>query len=256
MLGRNKDDSGPTTNLVFLRDVSSTKAVKEKLEFKGKIGEPYFQISRKIDGKWAPDGKENVFSGTLVSVSTEKRYDENDDEDKKKIEEYGKNPWVLKIEVVDPDAGETYVWKTGFTISSRTAVNSLLGVNLGEQIQISVGKKKSGFDSFFVRRIVNGRSEDKTVPWTYNLDEVPKAEEITNKAGKVLQRIYTEVDDFYVEKIKEKFGDNRAPMLEPKVKVESGSGASKVGQGAKSKSNESDYDVTDEESGSDDVIPF
>lgn len=249
-LGRT-NNSGPATNLVFLRDVSSKSEKAE--EFKGKTGVPYFQISRKIDGKWTADGKEDTFSGTLISVSTEKRYKEDDEKQKELIEKYG-NPWVLKVEVADPDAGETYVWKTGFTIASRTAANSILGVNLGEGIQISTGKKKSGYDSFFIRKVTNGHPEDKTVPWTYEPDSIPKALETTFK-GKVM-RDYTEVDEFYVEKIKEKFGDNRAPMPEPKVKVESGSGASKVGQGAKSKSNESDYDVTDEESGSDDVIPF
>lgn len=253
MLGRNKDDSGPTTNLVFLRDISSTKALKENLEFKGKVGEPFFQISRKIEGQWTPDGRENVFSGTLLSVVTEKRYKEDSEKDKDNIEKYG-NPWVLKVEVVDPDAGETYVWKTGLTIASRTAANSLLGVNLGDQIQIAIGKKKSGYDSFFIRRVVDGRAEEKTIPWTYELNDVPKAAETTFK-NKIM-RDYTEVDDFYVEKIKEKFGDSRAPIPEPKAKVESGSGSSKVGQGAKSKSNEPDHDVTDDESGSDDVIPF
>lgn len=248
MLGRNKNDNGPTTNLVFLRDISSTKAAKENLEFKGKIGEPFFQISRKINGEWTIDGGENVFSGTLLSVLTEKRYKGDSDKDKENIEKYG-NPWVLKVEVVDPDAGETYVWKTRFTIASRKAADCLLGVNLGDQIQISIGKKKSGYDSFFIRKIVDGKTEEKTVPWTYSLDEVPKAEEVKNKAGKVLQRIYTEVDDFYVAKIKEKFGDSRAPVPESKVK----SDPSKT---TKSKSSEQDYDVSDEESGSDDVIPF
>ncbi len=248
MLGRNKNDDGPQTNFVFLRDVSSTKAVKENLEFKGKVGDPFFQISRKIDGVWTPDGRENVFSGTLLSVSTEKRYKEDDEKDKEKIAQFG-NPWVLKIEVADPDVAETYIWKTGFTIASRTVVNSLLGVNLGEEIQISTGKKKSGYDSFFVRRVTNGKPDEKTIPWTYTLDDVPKAEEITNKAGKVLQRIYTEVDDFYVDKIKEKFGDSRAPMPVAK-KVEK---SEKVVKASKSQEYE---DVTEEESGSDDVIPF
>lgn len=247
MLGRNKNDDGPQTNFVFLRDVSSTKAVKENLEFKGKVGDPFFQISRKIDGSWAPDGRENVFSGTLLSVSTEKRYKEDDEKDKEKIAQFG-NPWVLKVEVADPDVAETYIWKTGLTIASRTAVNSLLGVNLGDEVQISIGKKKSGYDSFFVRRVTNGKPDEKTVPWTYSLDDVPKAAETTFK-GKIM-RDYTEVDDFYVDKIKEKFGDSRAPMPVAK-KTEKSEKAVKT-----SKSQEYEHDVTEEESGSDDVIPF
>jgi hypothetical protein len=236
---------------VFLQDVSSKRSLEKSLEFKGKVGEPFFQISRKIDGKWTPDGRENTFSGTLLSVSTEKRYDEDDEKDKEKIAKYKGNPWVLKVEVADPDVAETYVWKTNLTIASRTAANSLLGVNLGEEVQISVGKKKSGFDSFFVRRVVDGRAEEKTVPWTYGLDEVPEAEKVTNKAGEVLQRIYTEVDDFYVAKIKEKFGDNRAPVPAPKSGKTGGS--NKADKAAKSAR---EPDVTEEESESDDVIPF
>lgn len=240
-LGRT-NNNGPTTNLVFLRDVSSKSEKAE--EYKGKTGVPYFQISRKIDGEWKADGKEDTFSGTLLSVGVEKRYKEDDEKQKELIDKYG-NSWVLKIEVGDPDAGETYVWKTKFTISSRTVINSLLGVELGQQIQISTGKKKSGYDSFFIRKITNGKPEEKTIPWTYELDEVPKAAETTFK-GKVM-RDYTEVDDFYVEKIKEKFGNSRAPMPEVKAKSSVSSKKSKT---------EDEPDVSDEESESHDEIPF
>lgn len=242
-LGRQNNGSGQTTNTVFLRDVSSKSEKAE--EFRGKTGVPYFQVSRKIDGKWTPDGKEDTFSGTLLSVSTEKRYKEDDEKQKEFIDKYG-NPWVLKVEVADPEVGETYVWKTGFTIASRTVANSLLGVNLGDELQISTGKKKSGYDSFFIRKIVGGRPEDKTVPWTYELDDVPKAKETTFK-GKVM-RDYTEVDDFYVDKIKAKFGDQRAPM--PEVKESPPKAVNSK------KSVDVTPDVTEEESGSEDAIPF
>ena len=216
MLGR-KNDNSPNTDLVFIRDISSVS--KKAEEFRGRTGVPYFDITKKIDGEWKSVGKEDTFSGVLLSVSTNKRYDEKDDKQRDNIDKFG-NPYVLKVEVVDVEAGETYVWKTGFTISARTALNSLFNVNLGESIQMSIGKKKTGYDSLFIRKINNGVVEDRTVGWKFDLDEVPKASETIFK-GKVM-RDYSEVDEFFVSKTKEFFGDRRANVPQIKANADAG----------------------------------
>lgn len=214
MLGRQNQNEN-RTELIFLRDVSSNS--EKNTGFRGKDKVPYFSIFRKEGEGWAEVGKEDTVSGRLISVTTEKRYNpEKNPKHQELVDKYG-NSDVLKVEIADGQAGETYVWKTGFTINSRTAANSLLNIPLGADIQISLGKKKSGYDSVFIRKVENGAVSDKLVDWRFSLDDIPKPSETMFKGKKM--RDYTDVDAFYVEQIKAVFGDSRAPMPEVKAKV-------------------------------------
>lgn len=214
MLGRQNQNEN-RTELIFLRDVSSNS--EKNTGFRGKEKVPYFSIFRKDGEEWKEVGKEDTVSGRLMSVTTEKRYNpEKNPKHQELVDKFG-NADVLKVEIADGNAGETYIWKTGFTINSRTAANSLLSVPLGTDIQISLGKKKSGYDSVFIRKVENGALNEKLVEWRFSLDEVPKPSETMFKGKKM--RDYTEVDAFYVEQIKAVFGDRRAPAPEVTLKT-------------------------------------
>lgn len=242
MLGRQNQNEN-RTELIFLRDVSSNS--EKNTGFRGKDKVPYFSTFRKEGEEWKETGKEDTVSGRLMSVTTEKRYNpEKNPKHQDLVDKFG-NADVLKVEIADGNAGETYVWKTGFTINSRTAANSLLNVPLGTDVQISLGKKKSGYDSVFIRKVENGTLSEKLVEWRFSLDDIPKPTETMFKGKKM--RDYTEVDAFFVEQIKAVFGDRRAPAPEVKPKSE------KIVESDHSESVEPETELEDE---SEDSINF
>lgn len=190
-LGKPKNNNGNA--LVFLRDIGHKKAT----DFKGKDGVPYFEITRRVDEEWKTAGKTDSFNGNLVSVSIGKKFNPETEKGKELIAKWKGNPYEVKIELEDPVEKETYIWKAGLNIATRSLFNALLSADGVENIEISLYKDSKNYDKF------TARQHGVNLPWKFELKDIPKPVETLFK-GETL-RDYTEIDEFYVEKLKEKF---------------------------------------------------
>lgn len=184
-LGSNNSNSN--SNVIFLQEVGHKKAVGYK-----KDGTPYFEVVKKVDGKYTVVDKVDRFSGTLTKVSTAKRF--NPEKDAERIKKWKGNPDVVIMEFVDNEAGETYVWKAGLSMATRGFFNRLLTLESSENLEVSIWTGQDGlFDNFSLRQ--NG----ELIKWKFDKEDLPKPIEIVFK-GEV-QRDYTEVDKFFVDQI-------------------------------------------------------
>lgn len=150
-----------------------------------KIMPHQFQFFEKQNDKWvARTQLEGAFSGNLV------RLDFEDDEFE------GKPYKKVKALFNDPVEKESYLVDFRYTNLSRNIFNSLLALTTFENLGLSLYKKTSKKDN---KEYANAalRQNDVMVKGKFALDAIPKPEVITSKAGVVLQRIFTEVDDFF-----------------------------------------------------------
>jgi hypothetical protein len=189
-LGNNNSNDNNT--LIFLKSVGAKKAV----DFNGKDGVPYFEVSKKIEGEWKSVAKVDRFSGKIRSVKVGLRFDPNNKKHEKLIEEYG-NDTSIKVEVEDAAANEVYVWKTGLTVASRGLFNRMFSLDNLENVEVSFWKNQAGFDTFSLRQ--NG----EVVKWKYDNKDCPPTKKVKVKGKEITDT--EDLDAFFVEKIEEHF---------------------------------------------------
>lgn len=155
--------------------------VVEKDEQKKKV-EPYFSITKKVDGKWEKQ-KETVtrVSGNLKRIELEEK------------EWQGDKYHVVALYIEDGE--ETYLVDLRFNIPSRSLFNSLASLESYQNIAVSVYQNKSGYTSLGLWQ------DDKLAKWKYKMDELPEPAEVMFKGKKMHD--YSKVDEFFLNVLKE-----------------------------------------------------
>ena len=143
-----------------------------------------FQISEKVNEKWTPrEQLEARVSGNLTKIELSEG-----DWNKKK---YG----IVKLYLEDPATDELYLLDMRYNSLSRNLFNSLLALESFENLSISNYKTKSPKDGKEYANISLWQG-DKMIKGKNPLDSIPKPEVIKNKAGEVISRDFTDVDNF------------------------------------------------------------
>lgn len=170
------NSNGPETLLSF--------RIVTKLD--GKNVQPHFSVSRKNKetGKW----ENNVEQCTFVEGVIESLYHVEGDWEGEPIHN-------ISVYLVDD---EKYKLDLRLNMLGRSILNSLLKAGKGTRVKIQVYENEKGYPAASVR--VN----DQLVEWKYSLDDQPSPKEQTWK-GKI-QRDYSEVDDFFLKKLKSELG--------------------------------------------------
>lgn len=174
-LSNGKYNNGP---LIFLSP-RSQKTIDGKVE----DVDPHFEISRVgEDGKIAKTAEtaKEVF-GDLIRIEFKER------EFKDKQTKHA----VLYIR----DGKETYHLDLTYRISTRSLFNAFLSLEDAKNLKISYYLSKKGFESFAVRQ------GDELVKWKYELKDLPVAEVIKDKKGVVIKTDYSDVDQFFENKL-------------------------------------------------------
>ena len=150
-----------------------------------------FEVTTKVDGKWvAQDKYETQVSGRLSKIEFEKK------------EWEGNEYHVIKLFICDDAAKEDYLLDLRATSDFRNLANSLLNLKDTSNIRINLYKttsKKNGKDYSNISLWSNDAHIKGLFEWT----DLPKIEEIKDKKGVVIKRDTSEVDEFFVEKLKE-----------------------------------------------------
>lgn len=145
--------------------------------------DPFFQITRKVDGEWVnlPD-RETFVSGKLVKLANKTTKYKDED--------------IHQVEAHLLDGEDLFVLDLKFTMLNRSVINSLLSVTDFETpVEISLYTSKKGFPSAAVRQ------NDELVSWKFNLDDQPKPITVMFKGKE--QRDYSPIDNFFIEKVGE-----------------------------------------------------
>jgi len=163
----------------------------------GKEVPPAFSVSEKNQetGKWAVTGSVSSVSGELSRI------------DIKDNEWEGQHYNTVSLYFKDSVLDETYLVDTKVNMLSRSIFNSLLNLENYDEVKLGLYLNKKGYAAVAVR------SHGDMVNWKYSLDEQPKPEEVKFK-GKI-QRDYTEVDSFFIEKLRDlagRLGETAAPV--------------------------------------------
>lgn len=156
-----------------------------------------FQVSEKINDEWTPqpDMVPNV-SGNLTKVELDTK-------------EYKGEPYkVIKLFLQDEDAKETYLVDLRYGRLTRNLFNSLLALETFNNLEISNYAKVSKTDGKTYPNIclwqkADGAEKGTLVKGKIALADIPAAEEIKDRKGKVIKRNYEEVDDFFEGHLKE-----------------------------------------------------
>lgn len=145
--------------------------------------DPYFQVTKKVDGKWqVVSTSENFVSGQLTRLAN-------------KTTEYNGEK-IQQVEALLQDGDEAFLLDLKFTLLNRGLINSFLSLtDLDTPVEISLYTSKSGYPSAAVRQ--NG----ELIRWKFSIDEQPKPEVVVFKGKE--QRDYTPVDNFFIDKIDE-----------------------------------------------------
>lgn len=104
---------------------------------------------------------------------------------------------VDKVKIIfrDDSEKERYVLDLNYTNVTRNLFNSLLSIKDFSNVEFSFYQNKQGYNSVYVTE--NGEA----VSWAYGLDVVPKPKKVIFQKKEVSD--YTEVDDFFKEKLME-----------------------------------------------------
>lgn len=127
----------------------------------------------------------------------------------------GINMEIEKVKIIfrDDEVRERYVLDLNYTNVTRSLFNSVLGLKgttdkYGKKsfsnIEFSFYQNKKGYNSVYVTE------NNESVSWAFGLDVIPKAKKFV--INKKEQTDYSEVDDFYKEKLME-FIDNNTEFL-------------------------------------------
>lgn len=172
---------------------NSNKLYVLKIKTKDVDGKPvpvFFQVAEKNPetGKWTPTGEMKNVTGNLVSVQvTDEDYN-------------GEKYNAVKLTLEDPDAKESYILDTRFNMLSRSLLNSLCSLTNYDDLKIGVyqSSPKPGFES---QASVSVRQGDQKVSWAFAIADQPKVTEV--KAGAKVIRVYDDLNNFFIEKVKD-----------------------------------------------------
>jgi hypothetical protein len=167
--------SGP---LIFLTPRSKDKD--------GNKVKPYFSIARLVDGKIEQtDETCTSVSGNLIRVEVKDKPVKNST-----IKE-------AAIYLSDGDANETYRVALTFSMSARGLFNSLAGLKDFNNLSVDIYENNKRYETYALKQ-----AGEKT-SWKHELSSLPAAFEMKDKAGKVVKRDYSEVDDFFQKELLE-----------------------------------------------------
>jgi len=170
------------TGKLFIFKIKTTDENKKKLE------SPIFEIREKNEqGQWVITQTNSVVSGDLVKTEV------------KEGEFEGQKTYNINLHLKDNEVDETYILDLKLNMLTRGLLNSILNIPETNDLKISLYTGKNEYPATALR--VKGQ----LVKWKYSVDDLPKPEEVKFK-GKI-QRDYSAVDDFFIEKIKA-FGGN------------------------------------------------
>ena len=156
-----------------------------------------FQVSEKVNEEWV--AKEEMVpnvSGNLTKVELNTK-------------EYKGDPYkVLKLFLQDEEAKETYLLDLRYGRLTRNLFNSLLALESFENLEVSNYAKESKTDGKTYANIslwqrAPEAEKGTLVKGKFALKDIPEAEEIKDKKGKVIKRNYEEVDAFFETHLKE-----------------------------------------------------
>lgn len=174
MLGSNKSNN----NKVYFLKVTTKDAEKKNVA-------PHFAVSEKVGDKWEVTSQVKDVSGNLTGVTIEKKTWEEQEYD------------VIKLALEDPATQETYVLDLRQNLLARSIFNSFLNLKTFENIEVGLYTKK-GEGAY---PAVSVKQNGERVSWAYELDQLPKIAKV--KVGKKEVVDSTELDEFYIEKLKE-----------------------------------------------------
>ncbi len=184
MIGKENKNDG--TELVIVQDRTSEDKKKS-----------FFEFIQKVDGQWVVTAKDSVFSGDLKSIQHGLKYDISIPKQRELAEKYKNRP-VIKLQLVDREANQTYLYKFNLRLATRTLINRVLALESTDGLAISIwNDRETGNEKISLKQ------HGKPVDWKYGLDEVPKPEELRKKNGELISRDFDEVDKFFLDKIDE-----------------------------------------------------
>jgi hypothetical protein len=165
-----------------------------------------FQVSEKVNDEWVAK-KEMVsnVSGNLTKLELDTK-------------EYKGEPYkVVKLFLQDEESKETYLIDLRYGRLTRNLFNSFLALESFNNLEISNYAKESKSDGKTYPTIslwqrAAGAEKGTLIKGKFDLKEIPPAEEVKDKKGKVIKRDYAEVDDFFEKHLKEfseKIGKNK-----------------------------------------------
>jgi hypothetical protein len=180
--------------------------LKNKDENSKELVPNLFQVSEKVNDEWVAK-KEMVsnVSGNLTKLELDTK-------------EYNNEPYkVIKLFLQDEESKETYLIDLRYGRLTRNLFNSLLALESFDNLEISNYAKESKSDGKTYPNIslwqrAAGAEKGTLIKGKFNLKEIPPAEEVKDKKGKVIKRDYAEVDDFFEKHLKEfseKIGKNK-----------------------------------------------
>lgn len=197
MLGSNKSNN----NKVYFLKITTKDKDKKNVA-------PHFAVSEKVGDKWEVTKEVKDVSGNLTGVTIEKKTWEDQEYD------------VIKLALEDTETQETYVLDLRQNLLSRSIFNSFLNLKTFDNIEVGLYTKK-GEGAY---PAVSVKQNGERVSWAFELDKLPKIEKV--KVGKKEVVDSTELDEFYLERLKElavkvKSGANQTSTSEasPKPKA-------------------------------------
>jgi hypothetical protein len=168
-----KNEKQNSGNLVVLKPVDRDAE-------KHDLAQPYFSVTRKVDGKWVKDPETySVVSGTLSKVDLEHSEYQGDINKSAKL--------YLK------DGNDTYLLDLRYSVATRSLFNNVLGLKTYDNVKISIYRNKDGYTAYFVQQ------NDEKSPWKYNKDDLPKVNKVRFQ-GKD-RSDYSDLDEFYEQKL-------------------------------------------------------
>ena len=185
----------------------------------------YFEFSKKVGDKIHKDPRTTIqtIDGDLIKIELDSYTYEN-----KEIKTI-----KLHIKKMLGEKSVLFIISSSFTQVARSMMNSLLGCKVAvEKVNITLYINHSGYTS--VKFSINGKKSE----WLYSIAEQKKfVETITNKKGEFVSNDYSDLDDVFVEKMREHLivlfpdGDNikfvEEALKEEEAKLESTFGDAK-----------------------------
>lgn len=149
-----------------------------------------FEIREKINDKWtARPQLETQVGGDLIKIEFDKGEWEGNEYD------------IVRMYLRDEDAKETYMLDLRLTNLSRQLMGCVLALETFENLSVSMYATTSKKDGKTYPNISLWQN-DKMIKSRFKLDEIPAPEVIKDKKGVVQKRIFTEVDQFFLEHLK------------------------------------------------------
>jgi hypothetical protein len=110
---------------------------------------------------------------------------------------------TVKLYLVDSEAKETYLLDLRYNLLSRNLYNALLNLpNLKDDVSISL-YKTTNKDTNKDYSNISLWQNDALVKGKFANTELPKPEELKNSKGEVVQRDYSNLDDFFEKHLKD-----------------------------------------------------